>query len=295
MIPIYRMKVIHVEVTNACSLQCSQCTRFVGHHRKPFFMNLATVEKAIKSLKGFTGAIGIMGGEPTLHPQFKEICQLMQKHVPNRRQRELWTNGFKWSQYEKIIKETFDEDLIIYNDHKDMEVGKHQPLLIAAEEILDDRELMWRLIGNCWVQWRWAASITPKGGFFCEVAAALDQLFDGPGGYSLKKGWWNKNPNEFMDQVKRYCPRCSGAIPMERVNSHADYDLVSKKNAEQLKVCSSPKFLRGDYKIFDKKLTEKDIERVVRSGWTPWSHRPYKQSGPETKWTDKNDEQKSRP
>lgn len=289
MIPIYRMPVIQIEVTNACSLQCSQCTRFVGHHKKPFFMNLAMVEVAIKSLKGFTGSIGIMGGEPTLHPQFKEICQLMRKYVPNRRQRELWTNGFKWSQYKAIIKDTFDEDLITYNDHKDMEVGRHQPLLVAAEEILDDRELMWRLIGNCWVQWRWAAAITPKGGFFCEVAAALDQLFNGPGGYPLEKDWWNKNPNEFMGQVKRYCPKCSAAVPMERVSSHAAYDLISKKNAERLKALKSPKFLRGDYKIFDKKLTEKDIERVVKKGWTPWSHRPYKQSSPETIWTDKND------
>jgi len=32
MIPIYRMKVIHVEVTYACNLHCSNCTRFVGHH-----------------------------------------------------------------------------------------------------------------------------------------------------------------------------------------------------------------------------------------------------------------------
>ena len=289
MIPIYRMPVIQIEITNGCSLQCSQCTRFVGHYRKPFFMDLAMVEKAIKSLDGFPNRIGIMGGEPTLHPQFKEICQLMQKYVPNRRQRELWTNGLKWAEYEAVIKETFDEDLIIYNDHKDKEVGLHQPLLVAAEEILDDRELMWRLIGNCWVQWRWAASITPKGGFFCEVAAAQDQLFNGPGGYAPEKGWWDKNPNEFMDQVKRYCPRCSGAIPMERVSSHASYDLISKKNAELLKNHCSPKLLRGDYKIFDKKLTEADIERIVTEGWTPWSHRPYKQSSPGKKWTDKND------
>jgi hypothetical protein len=289
MIPIYRMPVVQIEVTNSCSLQCSQCTRFVGHHKKPFFMDLATVEKAIKSLQGYPGHIGIMGGEPTMHPQFKEICQLMQKYVMDRRQRSLWTNGLKWQAYKEIIEQTFDPDRIIYNDHKDKEVGYHQPLLIAAEEILDDRELMWRLIGNCWVQWRWGAAITPKGGFFCEVAAAQDYLFNGPGGYPLEKGWWDKNPNEFVDQVKRYCPRCSGAIPMERVSSHADHDLVSPGNAERLKAFGSSKFLRGNCKIFDKKLTEKDIERVVAEGWTPWSHRPYKQNSPEIKWTDKND------
>jgi len=289
MIPIYRMEVIQIEVTNACSMQCSQCTRFVGHHKKPFFMDLDMVEKAIKSLKGYSGQIGIMGGEPTMHPRFKEICELVEKLIPNRCQRALWTNGLKWEKYEEIIKKTFDSDLIVYNDHQNMEVGEHQPLLVAAEEILDDRELMWRLIGNCWVQWRWAASITPKGGFFCEVAAAQDYLFDGPGGYPLEKNWWNKNPNEFMDQVKRYCPSCSGAIPMERVSSHAVYDLVSPGNLKRLQALGSPKIIKGKYKIFSKKLTETDIKRVINNGWTPWSHRPYKQSSPETKWTDKND------
>ncbi|MFH1075686.1 MAG: radical SAM protein, partial [Pseudomonadota bacterium] len=64
MIPIYRMPVIHVEVTNACSLKCSNCTRFVGHHKEPFFMDINTVAKAITSLGGFPGQIGMMGGEP---------------------------------------------------------------------------------------------------------------------------------------------------------------------------------------------------------------------------------------
>ncbi len=280
MIPIYRMPVIHIEVTNACNLQCSSCTRFVGHHKKPFFMDLDTIAKAIDSLDGFSNTIGIMGGEPTIHPQFKEICLLLQKMIPNKKQRSLWTNGFNWKKYESIIKETFDPDNIIYNDHTDKSTGEHQPLLIAAKDVIEDKELMWRLIGNCWVQWRWAASITPKGGFFCEVAAAQDHLFSGPGGYPIKKGWWNKNPNEFMDQMKRYCINCSAAIPMERKSAHYDYDLVSKSVAKKLKQMGSPKFLKGNYKLVDFKLTEKDIEKMVKEGWTPWSHRPFKQNAP---------------
>lgn len=284
MIPIYRMKLIQIEVTNACNLQCSNCTRFVGHHAKVFFMDLDTIEKAIKSLKGYPGQVGIMGGEPTLHKQFPEICKLVQKFIPERRKRELWTNGYKWNEYKSIIEETFDPDLIAYNDHKDNTVGVHQPLLLVAEDILDDKELMWRLIGNCWVQWRWSASITPKGGFFCEVAAAADMLFNGPGGYPLEEGWWNKNPNEFTDQVKRYCPKCSAAIPMPGESSHAEYDLISKTNAKKLAEVHSPKFLKGKFKISNVKYCERDIKKFVKEGWTPWSHRPYKQSGPDTKW-----------
>ena len=54
-----------------------------------------------------------------------------------------------------------------------------------------------------------------KGRIFCEVAASLDYLFEGPGGYEIKKGWWKKKPKDFQDQVKRYCTSCSGALPMK--------------------------------------------------------------------------------
>ena len=59
--PLREMTVIQIEVTNACSLKCANCTRHVGHHRKPFFMDLDFIEKAIDSLEGFEGRIGMMG------------------------------------------------------------------------------------------------------------------------------------------------------------------------------------------------------------------------------------------
>ena len=83
--PLSEMTIIQIEVTNACWLKCSNCTRHVGHHKNPFFMELDYIEKAIDSLEGFEGNIGIMGGEPTLHPKFDEICKLVQKKIPRRK------------------------------------------------------------------------------------------------------------------------------------------------------------------------------------------------------------------
>ncbi|HEY2918569.1 MAG TPA: radical SAM protein [Candidatus Binatia bacterium] len=255
-------------------------------------MDLDTVRKAILSLttpfematqkfpNGFPGNIGIMGGEPTSHPHFAEICKIVQELIPDRSKRELWTDGYRYHRYRDIIRETFEDERIIYNDHTDKTVGWHQPLLVAAEEAVEDKELMWRLIGNCWVQWRWSASITLKGGFFCEVAAALDMMFNGPGGYPIEPGWWAKNPNEFLDQVERSCTKCSGAIPMPAVSAHADFDLVSPGNLERLKHAGSPRIAQGHFRIVDTKFTRDDIQKHIDSGWTPWNHRPYKVYGP---------------
>ena len=266
--PIYDAWLIQIEITNVCNVGCANCTRLIGHHRKSYFMDLEFIEKAIDSLKGFKGGIGIMGGEPTLHPQFEEICELLQKKRVTHKC-GLWTSGYKWNEYKEIIKKTFGLG-VYFNDHSDPR-QRHQPILIAIEEVVEDKNLMWQLIDNCWIQRCWSPSINIKGAFFCEVAAALDLLFNGPGGYSVEQGWWNKTPEEFNDQVKRYCPMCGGALPFDCPSNKEAYDLVSPKNYERLIKLSSPKALSGNVQIFDKKISKEEIEKFLED-WRPWDY-----------------------
>ena len=84
------MEVIHIDVTNACHLRCANCTRHLGHHQKPYFMDLDFVEKALDSMEGFPGKVGLMGGEPFMHPKIKEIIELFGKKT-HRRKRQLWS------------------------------------------------------------------------------------------------------------------------------------------------------------------------------------------------------------
>ena len=281
--PITENAVIQIEITNACWLKCANCTRHVGHHRKPFFMSLDQVSEAIDSLEGFKGNIGIMGGEPTLHPKFDQICELMQKKVP-REKREFWTSGWQWSKKKDVILATFDRERIAYNEHATPD-GKHTPLLVAIDDVIKDKELMWQMIDNCWIQNQWSASITPKGGFFCEVAASLDYLFDGPGGYKIEKGWWNKNSSQFKDQVERYCKNCSGALPMKPESdgcggrAEPAYDTISKSNIEKLRKLGSPKVQAGHYKEFNKELTFEEIQKTAKN-WNPSKFKTFNSHDP---------------
>jgi len=272
--PIKDIKLIQIEVTNACINQCANCTRFVGHHKTPFFMNLATISKAIDSLEGFPGNIGLMGGEPTLHPKFKEICELFQMKIPDKRRREFWTSGYKWEEYKDIIHETFDEDLISFNDHSSAD-GKHQPMLVAIDEILDDKEEMWNIIDKCWVQDRWCASITPKGAFFCEVAAAMDHMFDGPGGWKVEKDWWKRTPEDMMDQVSRYCDKCGATVPIGETSDNATFDIISPKNVQRLKELKSPKVMKGDFAVYGRSWTADEIKKKQKEKWNPQNYRTF--------------------
>lgn len=283
--PIFENTVIHVDVTNSCFLACANCTRAVGHHRKPYFMDLDMVRKAIASLQDFPGRIGIMGGEPCLHPKFLEILGIVREMIPDRRRREFWTSGFKWKEYREEILKTFDEDRVTYNDHSQAS-GRHQPLLVAIEEMVEDEELRKILINNCPFQARWSAAITPKGAFFCEIAAAQDYLFDGPGGYPIEPGWWKKSQPEFQDQVDQYCGRCSGALPMPAYSDNQggrhgpSIDMVSPKNLERLLSIGSIRAHRGNVVVRTEPFTKEEIENHMKT-WKPRQFRDFQAHLPE--------------
>ena len=120
---LYKAKCIQVEITNFCNLRCPNCTRFIGHHQKPYFMSLEQVEIALQSLEGYKGKVGIMGGEPTMHNQFKEICLLYQEYLPKER-RGLWTNGLNWNKYEDIIRVNLAEETYFIPEEAGIEIAK---------------------------------------------------------------------------------------------------------------------------------------------------------------------------
>lgn len=276
--PIYENTVIQIDITNACHLACANCTRHVGHHRKPYFMDLDYFVKAIDSVLLSPCRIGVMGGEPTLHPNFRDLLSVLRCKTPIER-REFWTAGFKWGLYEQEIKETFLPDRIAYNDHTSY-AGMHKPLLVAIEDVVEDPELRAQLIENCPYQSHWSAAITPKGGFFCEIAASLDWLLDGPGGYDISDPhWWNRRPDEFKGQVDEYCGKCGGAIPMESVTDGRGgrdgptVDVVSAGNLERLRLAGSKKVAAGNVELW---TTPVDREFVSKfAALNPRQFRPF--------------------
>ncbi len=79
------MRIIEIDITNACDKRCSNCTRLCGHHKKPYFMDFDTFKRAVDSLDGYQGIRSIMGGEPTLHPEFERFIRYLGSKFPKRK------------------------------------------------------------------------------------------------------------------------------------------------------------------------------------------------------------------
>ena len=268
MISPAQQKVIQIDITNACPNKCGNCTRFVGHHRKPFMMSFDIFKQAIDSMKGFPGMIGIMGGEPTLHPQFDEFVEYAKSQVReplrmpggrylpqpdfgayanqntsslSNRKLGLWSSlGDGYYKHFELIQNTFGYQCL--NDHKHK--GQHISLLMTRKELGITDEQWLPLRDNCWIQREWSASITPKGAFFCEVAAALDTLYDGPGGWPIVDGWWKRTPQQFADQLQ-WCEMCSACLPVPRVKAADEYDTISPFHETKLLSVGSPRQAAG--------------------------------------------------
>lgn len=266
----------HIEVNNFCPQNCAYCTRHARHVRKDqeYNMDLDMFRKAALSLDGFPGRLGIIGGEPLLHPQLEEICLILKDEfkIPKNKM-GFWTSGGRnWKKYEPLIRETFG--MVAYNEHnkKQREVQLHQPLTIASGDVIKDEKYRKDLIDKCWVQNTWCPSINPKGGFFCEVAQALDILLDGPGGYPIEPEWWRKTPKEFKDQVDRYCNVCGAPVPIERELLSSEKEKISSNLLALFKKHNLRRISSKFVDVFEGELTIKEMEEN-KLDWDPRHYR----------------------
>lgn len=263
------MDTIQIELTNACRMSCSNCTRFCGH-MKPWFLSEEDFKQAVDSMVGYPKMTGFMGGEPLLHPRFEEFCEyavekLSYDHLG------LWTSlpkGFE--HYASIICKTFKH--IFINDHSRNDVF-HGPVLVASEEVFQDRNELFFVADHCWLQNAWSASINPEGAFFCEIAAAMSILFDGGKGWSVEPGWWWRTPKDYKEQIEEYCPKCGCCVPLKRRASIEEIDDISPGNFERIKNFSL-KVKTGKYVIHDLSLaTPQELEAQQMAAYKDLNYR----------------------
>jgi hypothetical protein len=253
-------------------------------------MELDQVRDAMDSLKGFNGTVGIMGGEPTLHPQFLQILRMLRERFPIEK-RQLWTSGYKWDEYYDAIHETFLPENISYNDHSEKIEVRHQPLLIAIDEVVEDKDLMFEFISHCWVQNRWSASINTKGAYICEVAAAMSYWLPWDFSIDVNREWWRIKPeNElFQEQVLTYCVNCSGCLPVPfTLRDEGSSDLCSPGNYKRLKETTRKEISVANIEEIREYLKGKSAEPGEEKGslkdfpeWHPWRYRDIVKHDPE--------------
>ena len=102
-----------IDITRECNWNCSSCNRLcnIRKRNKSSYMTLSEVKSVVKQIKKASkhykiDKLKILGGEPTIHPQFKEICQIVKNELFDVIQNHniiVGTNGSNNSQYKDFI------------------------------------------------------------------------------------------------------------------------------------------------------------------------------------------------
>jgi len=246
-----RERRIVIDITNICHNQCSNCTRLIGNYpkNKLYSMDLDYFEKAIISVKDYPGIIGILGGEPTLHTEFIQICKIIRRHLPKNKVFLCTAKKIDLDfHYYHTIIHTFGK---IFYDDKDNNSFDHQPILISSFE-LDPNIDPENIIRKCWNTETCGACITNRGAWFCEVAGSLSNLLDGPDGLDVIPGWWKLDYSHFRNNMNWACKNCGLSLDLGYRNPKEEIDDISPGIFEKIKK-SSPKIKQKKYKIFEKK------------------------------------------
>ena len=238
--PTWRHGVIQVHVTRACDLSCIGCTQGSNLAGKPVIMPVDQFREACESLEGYFGVVGMFGGNPTMHPQFEELCKVMQETVPFE-QRGLWSNNLRG--YGKLCRETFNPAVSNLNVHTatnayeemkrdwpeckpiGLKDSRHSPPYVALKDIEDlTDEKRWELINNCDINQYWSAMLCSVNGelkaYFCELAGAQAMLHnDSSTGLTPKKGWWKLPIEAFDNQIRKHCFDCG--VPLKGIGDLA--------------------------------------------------------------------------
>lgn len=88
---LHPLQTFFIEINSTCNLNCKHC--YIPPSSKQNILNLEDVERIIKTVKGEWGksvGIAITGGEPLIHPDFKDIAEVLYREEFNW---SLATNG----------------------------------------------------------------------------------------------------------------------------------------------------------------------------------------------------------
>jgi hypothetical protein len=245
---IWRQGILQIHVTRACDLACNHCSQGSNLAGKPVMMTPDQFDEACRSLEGYFGVVGMFGGNPTMHPQFDELCRIMRARIPFA-QRGLWCNNLRGKgAHARITHNPKVSNLNVHMDARAFEEFErdwpesrpylkglgldsiHSSPWVGLKDLGIPEGERWELISKCDVNQYWSAMICVVRGepraFFCEVAGAQAMLHQdnpewaGTGrpaedtGLPISPGWWRQGMEAFERQVETHCHHCG--IPARR-------------------------------------------------------------------------------
>ncbi len=198
---------LEIDLTYVCSLKCKGCNRSLDVAPTKTNISLEEIELLIKESieRGYRWkGIRLLGGEPTLHPDFLAILDALRKyrdvHKP-KMQITVVSNGY--SEKTKAVLKKIPDNILIENTSKvsseqyDFAPFNNAPIDYSEHKRSDFRNC-------CWITKGLGMGLTPQGYYYCAIAGGIDRIHN----FNLGRKSIPEVTDDMYDQSSRLCALC---------------------------------------------------------------------------------------
>jgi len=172
---------LEIDLTYICSLRCQGCNRSLDKAPSNESISLSQINQFIdESVQGghrWEG-IRILGGEPTLHPEFLAILDSLREYRRNHQPKlriTVVSNGY--SKRTKLTLKKIPEDVLVENTSKVSVVQvDFAPFNNAPRDYPEHARSDFR--NGCWITKGLGMGLTPSGYYHCAIAGGIDRIYN---------------------------------------------------------------------------------------------------------------------
>ncbi len=216
---------ILIDITFACNLGCMDCNRSLGSAQAPSADHMTPdqirrfVAESIEQRRNWKG-IQIEGGEPTLHPQFEEIINILneyrRRHLPS-----AWiqinTNGL--SESTARIPGHLPAGIDVYSSHKKGPIQEmHCAFNLAPRDLPEFAGVDFSQ--GCFQPARYGLGLNRYGYYPHPACGGIDRVF----GFDIGRKTLPQIQDDLRDQFAKLCGYCGCFRTMSR-RARAEYSL----------------------------------------------------------------------
>lgn len=234
-------KPINILITNVCDLACGGCHQHCGRIPKDklFFIDEVELKWVIDWILAHTKAssIGILGGEPTIHPKYNAFLDLFRTYK-GKTHFTIFTNN-------RLKVYNVEENINYYIAPKDNPEDRFVPTLVAPVDVYGEQDKIWYWHNltkkHCYMWSNCNSLIIQKRAYLCEASGAIDTLTGENHGWELKWGEnaFDHSEEEISEQASHFCYRCAWCLPDDVKDKFhqriSDSTLVTISNINLLK------------------------------------------------------------
>ncbi len=198
---------IEIDITYACNLKCPNCNRSVSQSPSVDHMSLDQIKKFVEesSEKSWRWeSIKLLGGEPTLHPQFFQILETLiqyKRQCTHEVRIQVVTNGH--GNFVQSRLGNIPEEIEIRNTSKKFsETTPFVPFNMAPIDSDKFKNVDYR--NGCEITSISGMGLSPYGYYHCAVAAGIDRVF----GFNKGRKQLPEQTDDMRDLFDAFCRYC---------------------------------------------------------------------------------------